>query len=36
MIRAPREGRVKTVLVQPGAMVQGGAELVQLDPEAAG
>lgn len=33
MIRAPRDGRVKAVLVQPGAMVQGGAELVQLDPE---
>ena len=33
MIRAPREGRVKAVLVAIGAMVQGGAELVQLDPE---
>lgn len=36
MIRSPREGRVRAVLAQPGAMVQGGAELVQLDPESAG
>ncbi|MCC6349211.1 MAG: hypothetical protein IT347_06420 [Candidatus Eisenbacteria bacterium] len=35
MIRAPREGRVKAVHATAGAMVQGGVELVELDPEAA-
>ncbi len=33
LVRAPRDGRVKSVHAAPGAMVQGGTTLVELHPE---
>jgi len=33
LIRAPRDGRVKSVHAEVGAMVQGGATLAELEPE---
>lgn len=33
LVRAPRDGRVARVHVQPGAMVQGGTVVVELRPE---
>ncbi len=33
LIRAPRDGRVKFVHAEVGAMVQGGATLAELEPE---
>jgi len=33
LVRAPRNGRVRAVHAAAGAMVQGGAELVELHPE---
>lgn len=35
LIRAPRDGRIRSVAAAAGAMVQGGATLVELEPEAA-
>ncbi len=34
MIRAPRDGRIKSVAASPGIMVQAGATLVELEDEA--
>jgi 3-methylcrotonyl-CoA carboxylase alpha subunit len=33
LIRAPRAGIVRRVVAEPGAMVQSGAELVELEEE---
>ena len=33
LIRAPRAGRIQSVAAAAGAMVQGGATLVELEPE---
>ena len=33
LIRAPRDGRIRSIAASAGAMVQGGATLVELEPE---
>lgn len=33
LIRAPRDGRIRSISTVAGAMVQGGATLVELEPE---